>query len=320
MLHSAKMLFLAVAVFAVSNAASAADQPIRLVVPYPPGGAADQITRLVTSDASKFLKTTIVIDNKPGAAGIIAAETVARSAPDGKTLLVGSNAPLVINSAIYEKLPYDPARDFVPVAGLGKTPLMLSVRAELPVKSVKDLVALGKSQPGKLTMGSASSGNITHLAGENASSKLGVKVTHVPFAGSAPAIVSLIGGNIDLIYDALPSSMQQARANRIHALAILDTNRFPLLPDVPTMHELGYAGTEASAWFGVVAPAGTPAALIAAMNKAINDALRNPELVEKLRAIGAQPMPGSPASFGEFINEERARWIPVAKSLNVKAD
>jgi tripartite-type tricarboxylate transporter receptor subunit TctC len=147
MLHSAKMLFLAAAVFAVSNAASAADQPIRLVVPYPPGGAADQITRLVTSDASKFLKTTIVIDNKPGAAGIIAAETVARSAPDGKTLLVGSNAPLVINSAIYEKLPYDPARDFVPVAG-GKTPLMLSVRAELPVESVKDLVALGKSQPG----------------------------------------------------------------------------------------------------------------------------------------------------------------------------
>ncbi|MGO4332309.1 Bug family tripartite tricarboxylate transporter substrate binding protein [Cupriavidus sp. 2TAF22] len=295
-------------------------QPIRFVVPYPPGGAADQITRLVAHDAAAALGTTIVIDNKAGAAGMIAAETVARAEPDGRTFFVGSNAPLVINSALYSKMPYDPDKDFIPVAGLGKAPLMLSVRPELGVRSARELAALGKKEPGKLTMGSASSGNITHLAGEYASSRLGFTVTHVPFAGSAPAIISLIGGNIDLIYDALPSSMQQARAGKIRALAILDNNRFPLLPDVPTMKELGIAGTEASAWFGVVAPARTRPAVVAELNKAVNDALARPDLVEKLRAIGAQPMPGSPADFGRFIQDERARWIPVAKSLGVKAE
>jgi len=295
-------------------------QPIRFVVPYPPGGAADQITRLVALQAGPALGVPIVVENKAGAAGMIAAETVARAEPDGRTFLVGSNAPLVINSALYASMPYDPVRDFVPVAGLGKSPLLLVTRKDLPVKSVAELVALGKQSPGKLTMGSASSGNITHLAGENAANVLGFRVTHVPFAGSAPAIVSMMGGNVDLMFDALPSSMPQARAGKLHALAILDRTRFPLMPDVPTLHELGYANTEASAWFGVVAPARTPRAAIDALNQAINDALKRPDLVDKLRAIGAQPMPGSPEAFGRFVQEERARWIPVAKALGVKAE
>lgn len=295
-------------------------QALRFVVPYPPGGAADQITRLVANDAAALLGKAIVVENKAGAAGMIAAETVARAEPDGTTFLVGSNAPLVINAALYSRMPYDPERDFVPVAGLGKAPLMLSVRRDLPVKSVQDLAGLGAKEARKLSMGSASSGNITHLAGEHASDRLGFKVTHVPFAGSAPAIVSLLGGNIDLIYDALPSSMQQARAGKIRALAILDGARFPLLPEVPTMKELGYPNLEASAWFGLMAPAKTPAPAIAQVNKAINDALRRPELVEKLHGIGAQPMPGSPEDFGRFVAAERAQWIPVARALNLKAD
>jgi tripartite-type tricarboxylate transporter receptor subunit TctC len=295
-------------------------QALRFVVPYPPGGAADQITRLVANDAAALLGKAIVVENKAGAAGMIAAETVARAEPDGTTFLVGSNAPLVINAALYSRMPYDPERDFVPVAGLGKAPLMLSVRRDLPVKSLQDLAGLGAKEARKLSMGSASSGNITHLAGEHASDRLGFKVTHVPFAGSAPAIVSLLGGNIDLIYDALPSSMQQARAGKIRALAILDGARFPLLPEVPTMKELGYPNLEASAWFGLMAPAKTPAPAIAQVNKAINDALRRPELVEKLHGIGAQPMPGSPEDFGRFVAAERAQWIPVARALNLKAD
>lgn len=295
-------------------------QALRFVVPYPPGGAADQITRLVANDAAALLGKAIVVENKAGAAGMIAAETVARAEPDGTTFLVGSNAPLVINAALYSRMPYDPERDFVPVAGLGKAPLMLSVRRDLPVKSVQDLAGLGAKEARKLSMGSASSGNITHLAGEHASDRLGFKVTHVPFAGSAPAIVSLLGGNIDLIYDALPSSMQQARAGKIRALAILDGARFPLLPEVPTMKELGYPNLEASAWFGLMAPAKTPAPAIAQVNKAINDALRRPELVEKLHGIGAQPMPGSPEDFGRFVAAERAQWLPVARALNLKAD
>lgn len=294
--------------------------PIRFVVPYPPGGAADQITRLVALDTSIILGTPIVIENKAGAAGMIAGEAVARSEPDGKTFFVGSNAPLVINAALYTKMPYDPEKAFVPVAGMGKSPLLLVTRKELKVNTVSELIALGKKDPGKLTMGSASSGNITHLAGEYASTLMGFKVTHIPFSGSAPAIMSMMGNNVDIMFDALPSSMQQAKADKIQPLAILDAVRFPQLPNVPTLKEAGYPNAEAAAWFGVVAPARTPAAAISELNKAINEALKKPELIEKLRAIGAQPMPGSPEVFEKFIADERARWIPLAKSLGVKAD
>ncbi|GAB2469708.1 tripartite tricarboxylate transporter substrate binding protein [Comamonas humi] len=294
--------------------------PLRIVVPYPAGGAADQITRIVMTDAAAVLGTPVVIDNKGGAAGMIAAETVLHAPADGTTFFVGANAPMVINQAIYSKMAYDPARDFVPVAGMGKSPLLLVTRKDLGAADVKALVALGQKDPGKLTMGSASSGNITHLAGEYASSKLGFKVTHVPFAGSAPAIVSMMGGNVDLMFDALPSCMQQAKARRIVPLAILDAQRFAQLPDVPTLAELGYPGLEASAWFGVMARTGTPATAIESLNQAINQALAKPEVQEKLRNIGAMPMPGSAQQLGQFIDAERKQWMPLAKSLGVKAD
>lgn len=314
---AAASLFLA---FGGFSAQAQQDGPVRFVVPYPAGGAADQISRLVAQDASLILGRPIIIDNKAGAAGMIAGDAVARAEPDGKTFFVGSNAPLVINSALYAKMPYDPEKAFVPVAGMAKSPLLLVTRKELKVNTVSDLIALGKKDPGKLTMGSASSGNITHLAGEYASSLMGFKVTHVPFAGSAPAIMSMMGNNVDIMFDALPSSMQQVKAGKIQALAILDNARFPQLPSVPTLQESGYPNAEASAWFGVVAPARTPPAIVNEMNKAINEALKKPELLDKLRAIGAQPMPGAPEVFGKFIADERARWIPLAKLLGVKAD
>jgi tripartite-type tricarboxylate transporter receptor subunit TctC len=321
-IHARRRLLAALplALAAIASPAFAQKAPIKFVVPYPAGGAADQITRLVAHEASQVLGAPIIIDNKGGAAGMIAGDIVARSEPDGKTFFVGSNAPLVINQALYAKMPYDPEKAFVPVAGMGKSPLLLVTRPGLGASNVAALVAMGKKEPGKLTMGSASSGNITHLAGEYAASLMGFKVTHVPFSGSAPAIVAMMGGNVDIMFDALPSSMQQAKAGKIVPLAILDQVRFPQLPDVPTMKELGFANTEASAWFGVVAPAKTPAAAINEMNRAVNEALKKPELIEKLRNIGAQPMPGSPEVFGKFIADERARWIPVAKSLGVKAD
>lgn len=311
---------LPLAIAAIASPAFAQKAPIKFVVPYPAGGAADQITRLVANEAGLVLGTVIIIDNKAGAAGMIAGEAVARAEPDGKTFFVGSNAPLVINQALYAKMPYDPEKSFVPVAGMGKSPLLLVTRGNLGVHNVAGLIALGKKEPGKLTMGSASSGNITHLAGEYASSLMGFKVTHVPFPGSAPAITSMMGGNVDIMFDALPSSMQQAKAGKIVPLAILDNARFPQLPEVPTLKEAGFGNAEASAWFGVVAPAKTPAAAVTEMNRAINEALKKPELVEKLRNIGAQPMPGSPEVFGKFIADERSRWIPLAKSLGVKAD
>ncbi|MCD0503027.1 Bug family tripartite tricarboxylate transporter substrate binding protein [Bordetella petrii] len=318
--HNFMRAALAAALMVCAGGAQAQPSSIRFVVPYPAGGAADQITRLVANDAAAILGTPIVIENKGGAAGMIAAESVLQAAPDGATFFVGSNAPIVINQAIYDKMPYDPAKDFIPVAGMGKAPLLLVTRKDLGAKSVKDVVAQGKQQAGKMTMGSASSGNITHLAGEHAANQMGFKVTHVPFKGSAPAITSLMGSNIDIMFDALPSCMAQAKAGRIVPLMILDDQRFPQLADVPTAKELGYDGLEAAAWFGVMARTGTPKPAVEAMNKAINQALEKQELIEKLRRIGAQPMPGTQQQFAQFIDGERKQWVPLAKSLGVKAN
>ncbi|QKH38623.1 tripartite tricarboxylate transporter substrate binding protein [Achromobacter pestifer] len=299
--------------------ASAQDAPVRFIVPYPPGGAADQIARLVAQEMSKGGGATIIVENKPGAAGMIAADYVARAKPDGKTFFVGSNAPLVVNQALYAKMTYDPAKDFVPVSGMAKSPLLLVVRHDLPARDVKALIALGKQSPGKLTMGSAGTGNITYLAGEYAVSKLGFQVTHVPYQGSAPAIVGLMGSSTDLMFDALPSSMTQAQAGKIRPFAVLDDKRFAGLPDVPTAAELGYAGIDASAWFGLVAPAGTQAAVVQSMNRDVNQALRQPELQRKLTQIGAVPMPGDAPVFAAFVQAERDRWLPVARDLGLKA-
>jgi tripartite-type tricarboxylate transporter receptor subunit TctC len=320
MFYPFRCIITSILTLAFATSAFAQKVPIKFVVPYPAGGAADQIARLVANETSEILGTPIVIENKAGAAGMIGGDIVARSEPDGNTFFVGSNAPLVINQALYAKMPYDPEKSFVPVAGMGKSPLLLVARRALGVDNVAALIALGKKDPGSLTMGSASSGNITHLAGEYAANLMGFKPTHIPFTGSAPAISSMLGNHVDIMFDALPSSLQQAKARRIMPLAILDNQRFPALPDVPTLKEAGFGGAEASAWFGLMAPAKTPATVIAEINKAINEALKQPELVEKLRNIGAQPMPGSPEVFGEFIAAERARWIPLAKSLGVKAN
>jgi len=298
--------------------AGAQDAPVRFVVPYPPGGAADQIARLVAQELSKD-GAPIIVDNKPGAAGMIAADHVARAKPDGKTFFVGSNAPLVVNQALYAKMTYHPAKDFVPVSGMAKSPLLLVVRRDLPAQDVKALIALGKQSPGKLTMGSAGTGNITYLAGEYAVSKLGFQVTHVPYQGSAPAIVGLMGSSTDMMFDALPSSMAQAQAGKIRPFAVLDDQRFAGLPDVPTAAELGYPGIDASAWFGLVAPAGTPAAAVERMNQDVNKALAQPGLQRKLTSIGAVPMPGDAHVFAAFVQAERDRWIPVARGLGLKA-
>ena len=307
----------------LTHIAYAADGPQRWVVPYPAGGAADQIARIVANDIGQATGQVIVVDNKAGAAGMIAAETVLRAPADGLTFFVGSNAPLVVNSAIYAKMSYDPVKDFVPVVGLGKAPLLVLTRKDLGVSDVKALIAKAQqaAKEGKpLTMASASSGNITHLAGEYASDRMGFKVAHIPYAGSAPAITSMMGGNVDLMYDTLPSSMQQAKSGRLVALAILDNQRFPQMADVPTLAELGWPGTEASAFFGLVARTGTPAAAIDKLNAAVNQSLAKPEVLDKLRRIGAQPIPGSAAEWGRFITSERERWIPVAKKLEIKAE
>jgi tripartite-type tricarboxylate transporter receptor subunit TctC len=274
----------------------------------------------VAHETSAVLGKPIIIENKAGAAGMIAAESVLRAEPDGTTFYVGSNAPLVINQAIYSKMPYDPAKDFVPVAGMAKANLLLVTRHDLGAKDLSSLIAMGKKNPGKLTMGSASSGNITHLAGEYAVSRMGFTVTHVPFPGTAPAMTSLMGGNVDMLFDGVALSFPHIKAGRIVPLVYLASQRSPSLPDVPTADELGFKGLEASAWFGLMARAGTPKAAIDAMNAAVNEALRKPELAEKLRSMEFQSMLGTQQQFAQFIDEERKLWIPLAKSLGVRAD
>ena len=312
------------AAMVVAGPASAQDtsaQPVRLVAPFAAGGSADQIARLVGRSISQRLGVTVVVDNKPGAGGGIAAAEVARSAPDGRTFLIGSNGPLVINRAVYPKLPYDPDRDLLPVVALAETPLLLVARKNLPVASLSDLKSYASANTAQsLTMGSAGIGNITHLAGEYLSGLIGFRPLHVPFRGSAPAMLAVIAGQVDIMYDALPTSVQQVKDGAVKALAVTSARRLPELPETPTTRELGYDVGKVTAWFGMVAPARTPAALIVQFNAAANATLAEPEVKEKLAAIGFQAIGGSPAEFTDFIRTEVDRWVPLARSLDVKAD
>lgn len=308
--------------FAAQPAAAADDTPIRLMVPFAPGGSADQIARLVATGMSQRLGVPVLVDNKPGAGGVLAADFVAKAAPNGKTLLVGSNGPLVINKAIYAKLPYDPVRDLLPVVALAETPLMLLVRRDSGIGSVAELLGRVRSRRNAPPpMGSAGSGNITHLAGVYLSQQIGFVPQHIPYKGSAPAITSLISGEIEIMYDALPSSLQHAKGNgRLMALAITSPKRLAALPDTPTFNELGFNVGKVTAWFGVAAPAKTPPDVVKRLNAAANAVLADPAVRAKIAAIGFEVMGGSPDDFKSVIQTETKRWIPMARSLNVSAD
>lgn len=311
--------FLASVLFAGASA-SAQQSHITFVVPYSPGGASDQITRVVAERAARELGRTIVVENKPGAAGIVAAQHVLNSAPNGDTLLVGSNAPLVINEGMYDSLAYSPREDFVPVVGLARTPLVMVVNAEHPASNVKEFVEWAGKQNAPVAMGSGGNGNITHLAGVYAANSLEFAVTHVPFQGTAPGVMNLIGGNIDVMFDTLPSSIAQIDSGRLKALAMMDEARWPDLPEIPTLVELDQPKLVASAWFGLVAPKGTPAEAIEAINKAVSAAHADPAVRERLTKIGSVPMVGTAEEFGAFIEREREQWLPVVEETGAKAD
>lgn len=324
-MKSASRFLLSVALFATlgMQAAAASDNaPIRLVVPFAPGGSADQIARLVGAGMSQRLGVPVLVENKTGAGGVLAADFVAKAAPDGKTFLVGSNGPLVINKGIYAKLPYDPVRDLTPVVALAETPLMLLVRKDSGIGSVAELLGRVRSRRNSPPpMGSAGSGNITHLAGFYLSQQIGFSPQHIPYKGSAPAISALIGGEIEIMYDALPSSLQHAKGNgRLQALAITSGKRLPALPDTPTFKELGFDVGKVTAWFGIAAPARTKPEVIRRINGAANAVLADPAVRERLLAIGFEAMGGSPDDFKAVIQSETRRWIPLTKSLNVAAD
>ena len=293
-------------------------RPIRLIVTVPPGGAADFIARLVGAKVSESLGQPVLVENRGGAGGTIAADAVAKAAPDGYTVLQNSITTHGVGPHLYSKLPYDPVKDFAPVSGLALLPLIMAINADLPAKSVSDVIALSKSA--NLNFASSGNGGAPHMAAELFKSVTGAPITHVPYKGSGPAVADLVGGRVQIMFDAAPSLIAHVRSGKLRVLAAASAERNRVLPDVPTFAELGYPKIAVSLWYGMLAPAGTPRPVVEKLNAEIGKALSAPDVREKLLAQGAEPMPGTPEAFGRFMQDEMAKWAPVVKQAGVKLD
>ena len=315
------MRFLLALLFFCSSAFAQSDfpsRPIRLVVTVPPGGAADFIARLVGGKLSDSLGQPVVVENKAGASGTIAADAVAKAPADGYTLLQNSITTHGIGPHLFEKLPYDPVKDFAPVSGLALLPLIMAVNADLPVKDVKELIAYSKTH--SVNFASSGNGGAPHMAAELFKSVTGAPIVHVPYKGSGPAVSDLVGGRVQIMFDAAPSLIAHVRSGKLRVLAAASTERNRLLPDVPTFAELGYPQVNVSLWYGLLAPAGTPRPVIEKLNRAVGQVLDSKEVTERLQAQGAEPMRGTPDAFATFMQKEMAKWAPVVKAANVKAE
>ena len=295
-------------------------KPIRIVVPFPPGGTTDILARAAAQKMTEAWKEQAVVDNRPGAGGNIGAELVARSPADGYTLLMGTVGTHAINASLYAKMPYDHVKDFAPVILVAAVPNVLVVHPSLPVHSVAELIAYAKANPGKLNFASSGSGTSIHLAGELFKVMAGVQMTHVPYKGSAPAISDLLGGQVQLMFDNLPSALPQIKAGKLRALAVTSAQRASALPDVPTIAESGLPGYEASSWFGLLAPAGTPQDVVAKINGEVARWLASPEAKEKLLSQGANAAGGTPEDFVRHIAAESAKWQQVVRASGAKVD
>jgi tripartite-type tricarboxylate transporter receptor subunit TctC len=293
-------------------------QPIRLIVPFPPAGGTDTVSRLLAERITSTAGWNFVIENRPGAGGNIGLDAVAKSKPDGYTFGMGQTSNLAINPALYPKMPYDPLKDLVPVALIAGQPLVLVVRAEAPYKNLGDLVAAAKARPGALSMASAGSGTVGHLAGELFGQQAGIKFLHVPYKGAAPAATDLMGGQVDFFLATPQSAIPLVKGAKLRALAVTSAKRLPALADVPTIDESGFKGFEANDWKALVAPAGTPPEIVRTLNAAAEKALAQPEMVSKMLAEGSVPMGGSPEHFVQFLQAEYARWGEAVRKAGVK--
>jgi tripartite-type tricarboxylate transporter receptor subunit TctC len=294
------------------------NRPIRWVVGYPPGGTTDVLARLMGEWLSRRLGQQIFIDNRPGAGNNIGTDAVAKAEPDGYTILL-VNPANGINATLYKSLPFNFIRDIAPVAGITRSPNVMEINPDVPAKTVKEFIDYAKANPGKINMASSGLGTSVHLSGELFRAMTGVEMVHVPFRGAGPALTAMIAGQVHLLFDNLPSSIEFVRAGKLRALAVTTAERSPALPDVPTVAET-VPGYEASAWFGIGAPKGTPPEIIDRLNGAVNEALKDPNMVQRLADLGGTPMGGTPADFGKIIADETEKWRKVVEFSGAKLD
>lgn len=295
-------------------------KPIRLIVPFPPGGGTDMIARTVAQKLADQNKWNVIVDNRPGAGGNLGVDAAAKSPADGYTLVMGQTSNLAINPTLYPKLPYDPLKDLVPVALVSSSPIVIAAPANSPFKTFADVVAASKGKSDALTLGYSGNGTVAHLAGELAENAAGIQLRHIPYKGAAQAMTDLVGGQIDLYMSSVPTLLGQVRNGKLKVLAITSAKRSSQLPDVPTLAESGYKGFEAVTWFGILAPAGTPAPVVAQLNKAINAALQQPEVADKLRSEGGDVLGGSAEQFGQLLRAEVPRWARIVKDSGASLD
>ena len=310
-----------ISAFALSATAQAAypDKPVRVVVGFSAGGTTDVIARIMAKELTQELGQSFVIENKPGGGSNIATDYVARATPDGYTVLFVA-VTSAINQTLYKNVNFDLTKDYTPVALGAKAPNVLVINPQVPVKSVQELVDYAKKNPGKLAFASSGSGTSIHMAGELFKQRAGIDVLHVPYKGSAPAITDLIGGQVQFMFDNMPSSWPHVQSGKLRALAVTTTDRSKSAPDLPTMQESGFEKFDVSSWFGMIAPAGTPPEVIEKLNAAMNKALDKPEVLKAYESLGAVGQKTTPAEFGAFIKSEVDGWAPVVKTSGAKVD
>jgi tripartite-type tricarboxylate transporter receptor subunit TctC len=318
--------FLLVLILAFASAATAtrADDypthPIRLIVPFAAGGAADSVARIIGKRIGDALGQTVVVEDRGGGGGIIGAEVVSSAPPDGYTLLLGQSGPISINPGIYKKLPYDPEKDFAPVSMTSAYPYIVVVNPSLGIKTLAELVALAKRDPGKLNYGTTGVGSSNHLVTELFDNRAGIKMTHVPYRGTSLAVADLIAGQVQVVFSDPVSALSHVKAGTLIALAVTSKDRSPVAPDVPTIAESGYPGFDAIAWHGIMAPARTPQPIIDRLNAEIVKALKDPETIKLIQAQAIQPVGDSPEAFASFIKQDVAKWKDVAAQAKVEVE
>ena len=320
-----RSIFHALVVVALSTASLADGQtnsgkPIRLICPFPPAGAVDIASRAIANELSKILEQPVTVENRPGAGGNIGGVEAARSAPDGRTLFMTTSGINAINPALYAKMPFDPIKDLEPVVALVSLSNVLVVHPSVKANSVADVIAMARAEPGKMTYASSGSGTSIHMSGEMFKYLTKVDILHIPYKGSAPAMNDLLGGQVMMMFDNIPSALPQIKAGKLRALAVTGARRDPLLPDVPTVAEAGVPGYESGVWFGLAVPVGTPKDEIARINDAAVKGTRSPDFVKRMTEMGYSIIGSTPEQMAVMNTAETARWGPIVKASGAKAD